>query len=122
MQTPLTIIIDNLGSPDAAVQMGFYTRENKFLDTKDQFRQYTFIPNGKVLTAEITDLPYGAYAIAMFQDLKGKGKIARNIIGIPTDPYAFSNNFRPVLKAPKFDECCFDYDAESNMLKISMIR
>ncbi|MDZ4846500.1 MAG: DUF2141 domain-containing protein [Chitinophagales bacterium] len=119
---PLTLIIDNLGSPDAPVQMGIYNRSNKFLDTEDRLMQCVFTPQGDILTAEITDLPYGEYAFALFQDLNRQGKIARNLLGIPTDPFAFSNNYQPSLKAPKFDDCCFDYNADTHTLHISMIR
>ena len=121
-QKPLTLIIDNLGSPDAPVQIGFYARGNNFLDTNDQLKRYVFNPNGEILTAHITDLPYGEYAFALFQDLRQKGKIARNLLGIPTDPYAFSNNVRPAFKAPKFDECCFDYSDNNHTLHIAMIK
>jgi uncharacterized protein (DUF2141 family) len=119
---PLTLIIDNLASPDAPVQIGFYGRSNKFLDTEDQLKRYIFNPTGEILTAHITDLPYGEYAFALFQDLKRKGKIARNLIGIPTDPFAFSNNVQPAFKAPKFDECCFEYSEANHTVHISMLR
>lgn len=121
-QHPLTLIIDNLASPDAPVQIGFYNRSNKFLDTTDQLKRYVFTPNGEILTAHITDLPYGEYAFALFQDLKRKGKIARNLLGIPTDPYAFSNNVKPKLKAPKFDDCCFEYSDKEHTQHISMLK
>ncbi len=121
-QKPLTLIIDNLGSAEAPVQVGFYTRSNKFLDTRDQFKRYVFTPAGDILTAHITDLPYGEYAFALFQDLKRKGKIARNLLGLPTDPYGFSNNFRPTIKAPKFNDCCFTYSETVHTLHISLIK
>ncbi len=34
----------------------------------------------------------GSYAIAVFHDTNGDGKLDRNFIGLPSEPYGFSNN------------------------------
>jgi uncharacterized protein (DUF2141 family) len=34
----------------------------------------------------------GRYAIAVFHDLNGNGKLDRNFIGLPQEPYGFSND------------------------------
>jgi uncharacterized protein (DUF2141 family) len=119
---PLNLTIENLGSPTAPVLIGLYGTGNKFLNETDTFKKYKFVPNGDILTASITDLDYGTYAMALFQDMDNDGKIERNFIGIPKDPYAFSNNVRPAFKAPSFEDCCFEYSEDENTVEISMIR
>ena len=42
--------------------------------------------------ATFTDLPEGDYAAKMFHDVDGDGKMNTNPFGMPTEPYAFSNN------------------------------
>ena len=37
-------------------------------------------------------LPDGDYAVRAFHDLNGDGKMNTNPFGMPTEPYAFSNN------------------------------
>jgi uncharacterized protein (DUF2141 family) len=115
---PLTIIIDDLSSPTAQVVMSIYGRQNKFPDKKGQMKEYKFTPTDTKLTIHLDDIPYGEYALASFQDLKNKGSISTNFMGIPTDPIGFSNNFRPKIKAPKFDDCKFTYDEKMNMFKM----
>jgi uncharacterized protein (DUF2141 family) len=34
----------------------------------------------------------GSYAIAVFHDTNGNGKLDRNFIGLPSEPYGFSND------------------------------
>jgi uncharacterized protein (DUF2141 family) len=34
----------------------------------------------------------GRYAIAIFHDLNGNGELDRNFIGLPSEPYGFSND------------------------------
>lgn len=36
-------------------------------------------------------LPAGEYAISMFQDLNGNAKLDSNLLGIPREPFGFSN-------------------------------
>lgn len=121
-RAPLTLIIENLKSPTAPVIVGLYGTENKFPDAADQLKEYTFTPKGNALTAHITNLKFGTYAIALYQDENSNGKIDKNFIGMPTEGYAFSQNFKPTVKAPNFGQCSFVYNAKEHRLNIKMIR
>ena len=46
-------------------------------------------------------------AIAVFQDIDGNGKLSKNAIGIPIEPYGFSNNARSLLGPPSFEQAMF---------------
>jgi uncharacterized protein (DUF2141 family) len=119
---PLTLVITNLASATGPVIVGVYGTKNKFPDPRDQLKVYKFTPHDKQLTAQITDLPAGTYAMAIFQDVNSNGKIDKNLIGIPTEPYAFSKNYKPTVKAPAFKDCCFDYLAQNDTINMKMIR
>lgn len=121
-QKPLKLVITNLASKTAPVILSLYNMQNKFLDEKDVLKHLELVPNGETLVAEIKDLQYGQFAIATYQDVNSDGKINQNLIGLPTEPYAFSNNYKPVIRAPRFSDCKFDYDAVSNTVTIAMIR
>jgi len=121
-QVPLTLLISNLTSATAPVIVGVYGTENKFPDPNDQMRVYKFTPDSISFKAQITDLPFGDYALAIYQDVNSNGKIDKNVIGIPTEPYAFSNNYRPTIKAPGFKNCQFEYSANVNMVTMKMIK
>src|ERR1700744_2653201 len=63
------------------------------------------------------------YAIAMFQDEDGKPKIKQDVVGIPMEPYGFSNNIHPKVAAPTFEMCRFYVGlAENNPIDISLIQ
>ena len=119
---PLTLVITNLETPTGSVIVGVYAPENNFPGENDQLKVYKFKPDSLTPTVHITDLPYGTYALAIYQDVNENGKIDKNWVGIPTEPYAFSNNVRPLLKAPDFDDCKFNYDADSESVEMDMIR
>lgn len=118
----LTLTFSNLESATAPVVVGIYGTSNKFPDPKDQLKEYKFKPKGKkAFTVKISNLKFGTYALAIYQDVNSNGGIDKNIIGIPTEPYAFSNNYRPKVKAPNFNDCKFIYNAKSNSVSMNMI-
>lgn len=119
---PLVLVIDNLESPSAPVEISIYSPRDKFPTADGQMKKYRFNPSGKQLTVELTDLDYGQYAVATYQDLDADGQIGKNMIGIPTDPYGFSNNYKPKIKAPAFKDCEFAYNDQSAPVSITMIR
>ena len=120
-KVPLSVVIDNLSSNDGEIEIGVYTPQNKFPDEKDKFKKYRFKPKNLKVDIKLADLPYGEYAFAIYHDENNNGNIDKNLIGIPNEPYAFSNNYKPTIKAPTFDNCNFTYSKESNEIKISLL-
>jgi uncharacterized protein (DUF2141 family) len=47
---------------------------------------------GATLTTTLHDLPEGRYAVRLFHDSNGNGELDRNMIGIPSEGYGFSND------------------------------
>jgi len=45
-----------------------------------------------VVELRIRNVKPGAYAIAVFHDTNGNGKLDRGLIGLPSEPYGFSND------------------------------
>jgi uncharacterized protein (DUF2141 family) len=58
------------------------------------------------------NLPAGSYAVSAAHDVNGNGKPDKNFVGIPTEPWAVSNNVRPTLRPPKFAEAAFTLTAD----------
>jgi uncharacterized protein (DUF2141 family) len=69
---------------------------------------------------EVSALAYGRYAVAVFQDLNGNGRLDANTLGIPTEPYGFSNNPKVKWSAPTFDETAVSLKSPSISLSIAM--
>ena len=63
------------------------------------------------VAATFEGLPPGRYAIKSFHDLDGDGKMGTNPFGIPTEPYAFSNNAPARMGPPSWADAAFSVDA-----------
>lgn len=119
---PLTVNVTNLKSKTATVVIGLYAPANKFLDENDQLKEYRIKPKNGKFSVKITNQNYGEFGMAIYQDVDGDGKITKNFIGIPKEPYAFSNNYKPTIKAPSFNDCKFTYSAKSNTVNMKLIQ
>ena len=58
-------------------------------------------------SATFADLPAGDYAAKSFHDVDGDGKMNTNPFGMPTEPFAFSNNARGNMGPARWDAAHF---------------
>ncbi|HEY0957397.1 MAG TPA: DUF2141 domain-containing protein [Roseateles sp.] len=59
---------------------------------------------GGKLSVVLKDLPHGPLALSLFQDANANGRVDMNAMGIPTEPYGFSNNAVGNFGPPKFEQ------------------
>ncbi|MEN5170204.1 DUF2141 domain-containing protein [Brevundimonas pondensis] len=59
----------------------------------------------------VFDLPAGTYGMKAVHDINGNGKMDVNPFGMPTEPYAFSNNAVGNMGPAKWDRARFEVSA-----------
>lgn len=98
----VTLTVDNdFGVREGSVRLSVYKADN-FLKMASLKLEARF-ENG-VAVVPVSDLTPGEYAFVAYYDANGDGKLNRNIVGAPKEPFGFSNGVRPKLSKPKFDE------------------
>jgi uncharacterized protein (DUF2141 family) len=85
------------------VRITVYDGEAAFLETAAARHEATVNSDGLALF-KLDDLKAGDYAFVAYYDENGDGKLNRNAIGKPKEPYIFSNDVRPKLRKPTFAE------------------
>lgn len=65
---------------------------------------------GRVLI-KLHDLPEGSLALSVFHDVNGNGRLDSNAMGMPKEPYGFSNNAAGNFGPPKFERAQFEAKA-----------
>jgi uncharacterized protein (DUF2141 family) len=63
------------------------------------------------LDVRIEAVPPGRYAIQAFQDRDADGTLARNLLGIPTEPFGFSRSPAMRFGPPAFADAAVGVDA-----------
>jgi len=69
--------------------------------------KFSQMPDNGTLVVTIPDLPPGRYAIALYQDRNGNDRLDKNIFGMPTEPYGFSNDASAPMGPPDFEQAAF---------------
>ena len=115
----LTINISNIENVQGNLRVGLFNNGEGFLERDRAFKTVLVAVTGNKQTIIIKDLPDGTYAISMYHDENSDGECNRNFMGIPTEAYAFSNNFRPKFSAPNFEDCEFNLNSDQT-LEIAM--
>jgi len=72
------------------------------------------------VTHTFKGLPPGTYAVTIYQDVDNNGEMNRSWIGFPKEPYAFSNNFRSMIRPASFKDASFLLEKDLR-IEISMV-
>lgn len=86
----LTVTFSGMEAKQGAIMLAIYD-EAGWSGGKPIRAEMLDASSGNV-SASITDLPVGRYGVKAFHDGNGNGKMDTNPFGMPTEPFAFSNN------------------------------
>ncbi|MRW83000.1 DUF2141 domain-containing protein [Pseudoduganella sp. FT26W] len=98
----LTIHIDGVASAEGDIKVAIYNSADTFLGKP--LRGVAAPARAGAVELKVTDLPTGEYAFAVYHDANGNGEMDRNMVGLPTEDYAFSNNALGKRGAPRFED------------------
>ena len=89
--------------------VSIYQNQESFLKIGKQTATNVVQVNAKDTAIEtcFSGLESGWYAIALYHDEDDNKKMNSGLFGIPLEPYGLSNNFRPRFSYPKFSQCSF---------------
>lgn len=116
----LTVEINNISTMQGSVKVAVFNTHKNFLGKDSAIRNYSLVADGESKKMVIDDLPQGEYAIAIYHDINSDDECNLNFIGIPKEPYGFSNNFKPRFSAPKFSDCKISL-VKNQTVKIALI-
>jgi uncharacterized protein (DUF2141 family) len=105
-------------SGSGEISTGVFTREEDF--PRPPAQRVSVSADGKVVRIRFTDLKPGEYAVAMFQDRNGNGRLDTNFAKTPLEPWGMSNDARPPNRAPTFDDAKFAVPAEGAVIIVNL--
>jgi uncharacterized protein (DUF2141 family) len=68
-----------------------------------------------------SNLEPGRYAAVVFHDKNGNGKLDKNFLGVPVEPYGFSNDAEGFLSAPSFEAAAVTLGDVDRAIRITLI-
>ena len=113
---PIRINVTHASSKKGDILVALYNSEKGFPGEKTGVIRTAkgVVQNGRSLIV-IDDVAPGTYAVALFHDTNGDGKLNFNFFGIPKEGYGFSNNAWNMFSAPSFKQSAFVHDKETDI-------
>lgn len=106
----IELTITNVKTAKGTIYYCVYTPANKFLDNRDVagWGKINVTTTRDIITK--IDVPADAedIAIAIYQDMNSNAVMDKSFLGIPREPYGFSRNYVPTVRAPKWSESNFN--------------
>lgn len=68
----------------------------------------------------VPGVPAGTWAVLVYQDENDNGKLDRNFIGIPSEPYGFSRDARSHFGPPSFEDAAIEVKAEPTVANVKL--
>ncbi|MEE8614633.1 MAG: DUF2141 domain-containing protein, partial [Roseateles sp.] len=89
----------------ATLMVAVYTDPASWLKQPQVGRRFSLdaAADGQV-TVVLKDLPEGPLALSVFQDANGNGRLDMNAMGMPVEPFGFSNDAVGNFGPPRFEQ------------------
>lgn len=108
----LTVEITGIKEDGGTIYLAIYNNKKDFLKkgiggnvvVKNKKASYTF-----------KNLKKGEYAVSLFHDENDNDKIDKSFIGIPKEPYGFSNDVKGFMGPPSFEDTKIKLDENKNI-------
>lgn len=113
-KSTLTIAFTGLASTSGSILFSVYDSEAAFDRGGKPVRDAMIPANAAAIQTVIDALPAGRYAIKAFHDVDGDMKMATNPFGMPTEPFAFSNDAVGNMGPAKWADAAFTVTAGAN--------
>lgn len=120
----LTIYVSNIPENKGEILLGLIAEADKdgFPEETESFVQKAVVEvKGSEVEITFENIPPGTYAFSLLHDTNGNKVMDKSFFGLPEEGYAFSNNFKPILSAPNFDDCAFQIEPGQNEHKVVLI-
>ena len=117
--TPLVVTVSGFRAVSGNLFVGLYADEAGW-DGGTSIRSTQAVIDNGVVTVQFDDLEPGHYGLKIYQDLNGNNELDSSAMGIPTEPYGFSNNARGTFGPASWSAASFTLSAGENSQTVTL--
>ena len=114
----LTINIEGIKDAGGTINLGLF--DEATYNGDGAVNGANLIVEGDAVTVTFDGLEPGEYAVRLFHDVNDDGEMNTNPFGMPTEPYAFSNDARGRFGPAKWEAAKFTVTADGGTHTITM--
>ena len=112
-ETRLKVIVKGIQAEKGNIVVEVFNSDGSFLKKSILLKRIK--ATGKSIDCSF-ELPEGVYAVTAFHDINANKKMDKALLGYPLEPYGLSNNYRPTLSIPTFDDCKFKVTDQTTII------
>ena len=118
----LTVVVQNIQQDTGSVMLGLFSTPEGFpkAATKGMLVPAAERDSTGRVTMVLRDLAPGQYAVSAFHDIDGNGKLNSNLMGMPTEPYGFSNDAQGQFAPPAFEAAAITLPAQGLTIQLQV--
>ena len=115
---PLTVTLENIQKQTGEIRLGVYDAAS--YEGGQAVAGAAVEVNAATVSVTVEGLAPGEYGIKLFHDVNGDGEMNSNPFGMPTEPFAFSNNAMGRFGPAKWDDARFEVTEDGAVQVISV--
>lgn len=117
----ITVSVNDIkASGQGEVVFMLFNKNDGFPSERDKAFKFGVVEDfGSSASYKFENVPYGDYAISVYQDKNGDGEVESNFMGIPKEPVGASNLTKK--GKPNFNKCTFSFNSSSKTIKIKFV-
>lgn len=104
----LTVEIQGIKPATGRIVVAAYNNAKDFPVPEKRMTFKSVAAENSVTSVTFTDLEPGRYAVVAYQDENDNGKLDKSLLGVPSEPYGFSNHARGRMGPPSFDTAAIE--------------
>ncbi len=110
----LTVDFQGVSRREGIVLFALFDSKAAYDANTGPVRTLSLPASGGDFSVTLAGLPPGLYAVKSFHDRDGNGRMNFNPLGMPLEPYGFSNNARAPFGPPSWRRAAFEVKAGGN--------
>jgi uncharacterized protein (DUF2141 family) len=105
----LLVLIKGFKNTEGQAMVALYNSPQEYM-SKDPYKGAVIKITANEELVRFENMPFGDYAIAAIHDMNDDGKLDKNLLGIPTEGYGFSNDAMAKYGPPEWMQASFVFD------------
>lgn len=119
----LVVTVAGIKSDKGEIGCALYRNATGFPMDSSQSTSLWIKAQPGTVECKFANLSPGRYAVSVSHDLNANRKTDTNFVGMPKEDWGVSNNARPRMRAPRFEEAAFELkDGQVARLEVRLAR
>ena len=111
----LTVKVTGIVGTKGIIEFGLFDDPEKYATVGGTCRKIRKKTTGSEVSCTFYNLSEKKYGVCIYHDENSNDKCDKNFFGIPTEGYGFSNNKKPVLSIPSFEDCSVNLTTDKSI-------